>query len=200
MFKVQDQIASFTTKNIIPIKSILNEDFKFISPLEFDDEPAVYGFWWTGDLSDLKNGSRDVNLAGKNSKNRTEDHDLKWETDWFQKGLDIFPLYIGKTTVLKQRVKQHFHTSIPKNDWYNLNRPKCKGVPNKRIIKHTTSCQFRAGFEHLFRNRTDRYDKVRENVVLTFLTFDKKEVANRFYLEDLLIGHYRPWFNLDSER
>ncbi len=45
-----------------------------------------------------------------------------------------------------------------------------------------------------------------ENVTLSFFPFPKvpqeirSDVSERFYLEDLAIGYYRPWFNVDSER
>ena len=39
------------------------------------------------------------------------------------------------------------------------------------------------------------------NVYLSYALVDKENaVAKRFYLEDLVIGLFQPWFNVDSER
>jgi hypothetical protein len=53
------------------------------------------------------------------------------------------------------------------------------------------------------------WEFLQKNIAFSYLTFDDKDsngknidlfVAERFYLEDYLIGALRPWFNIDSER
>jgi len=40
--------------------------------------------------------------------------------------------------------------------------------------------------------------KVSEKIYLSFVEI--KDFRERFYIEDYLIGHFLPWFNIDSER
>lgn len=65
----------------------------------------------------------------------------------------------------------------------------------------TTSCQLRAGIEHLFRSAKDTRSILLENVGLSYvLLHGDRNAANRFYLEDLAIGLMRPPLNVDIER
>lgn len=65
----------------------------------------------------------------------------------------------------------------------------------------TTSCQLRAGVEHLFPNEPDTRTLVLDNVGFSFVELHGDEhAANRFYLEDMVIGLMRPPLNVDIER
>ena len=67
------------------------------------------------------------------------------------------------------------------------------------LVKRTSSCQLRAGIEHLFKNKTrSSLEEKLKHFGISF--YPETDFINRFYLEDLAIGYYRPWFNLDSER
>ena len=72
---------------------------------------------------------------------------------------------------------------------------------HKKVKPKTTSCQLRAGIEHIFPNEHKPRDFILNNVWLYFLEIRGKEsVSERFYLKDFAIGYLKPWFNLDSER
>lgn len=65
----------------------------------------------------------------------------------------------------------------------------------------TTSCQLRAGVEHLFPRERDTRSLVLKNVGLSFVVLHGDDhAANRFYLEDMAIGLMRPPLNVDIER
>ena len=65
----------------------------------------------------------------------------------------------------------------------------------------TTSCQLRAGIDHLFPNEADTRSMVLQNVGVSFVALPGDDnAANRFYLEDLAIGLMRPPLNVDIER
>ncbi len=65
----------------------------------------------------------------------------------------------------------------------------------------TTSCQLRYGIEHIFNETEAPLEIIHNQIGYSYVTdFKDNGLVTRFYLEDLLIGTLRPWFNLDSER
>ena len=71
----------------------------------------------------------------------------------------------------------------------------------KKAKAPTTSCQLRAGVEHLFPKEKDTRALVLENIGLSYVILHGDEhAANRFYLEDMAIGLMRPALNVDIER
>jgi hypothetical protein len=71
----------------------------------------------------------------------------------------------------------------------------------KKAKPPTTSCQLRAGIEHLFPSAKDTRTIVLQNVGLSYVILGGDDnAANRFYLEDLAIGLMRPPLNVDIER
>jgi len=71
-----------------------------------------------------------------------------------------------------------------------LARPEDWSRPPERA--HTT-CQLRAGVEHMFPDEADPRTLILENVGLAVVELDGDyHAANRFYLEDLAIGLMRP--------
>lgn len=76
-----------------------------------------------------------------------------------------------------------------------------RGGGARKAKPPTTSCQLRAGVEHMFPKETDTRSLVLDNVGLSYVVLDGDEqAANRFYLEDLAIGLMRPPINIDIER
>lgn len=167
---------------------------------------AIYAFWWLGDSNELNDSSKlnlQVKLKGKeisksheqffneNSIEKNSEghiiHTITWDTNWFNSELPC--MYIGKTSNLSSRIGNHL--MLKTNKW------KSNGG---FLYKPNSSCQFRSGFEHLFQNYPERKELMENKVGLTFQYFDWNAVAERFYLEDLAIGYFRPWFNIDSER
>jgi hypothetical protein len=171
---------------------------------------GVYALWWKNESkTKLKNANRKVSLKGRRvSKKKTGTvdehqghhlHEVVW--DW---NLDepMVCLYVGKSTNILQRIKWHLLSRVPSEEWNKPVRNKKKEVVKEHIpgfvYKRDSMCQFRAGFEHLGFN----FDDIKSNVFISYALVPKKHnsVADRFYLEDLAIGLFRPWFNVDSER
>ena len=157
------------------------------------DCSAIYAFWWTGsgELLRSEDCRRDLILKGPGGK----DVLLHIDDDWLGLHTDLpIPLYVGKTAAgLRKRVSQHLLLSrqhiLPRG------RGAAKAKPP------TTSCQLRAGIDHLFPDRPDTREIVLQNVGLSYVELDgEKHAANRFYLEDMAIGRMRPPFNVDIER
>jgi hypothetical protein len=140
----------------------------------------------------LKSRNQNLVLHGPGGREVT----LKINDDWLGlvAGLPI-PLYVGKTAYnLSKRVGQHL-----------------KLGSDGRILKHTgsakkqkaptTSCQLRAGIEHLFPLRENTRTLILENVGLSYVALNGDDhAANRFYLEDMAIGLMRPALNVDIEK
>ncbi|MDB4542671.1 hypothetical protein N9241_00360 [bacterium] len=150
---------------------------------------GVYAFWWVGDKSTLLSSNRRIVLKGPGGRAV----DVTYE-DWWPKQLTYPCLYIGKSTNIKKRFSQH----IKRRSLGRLHAP-IKG--NAKAKPATTSCQLRFGIEHIFPLEADPLMIIYQNVGFSFNTsFAENAVAERFYEEDRLVGAWRPWFNIDSER
>jgi hypothetical protein len=114
--------------------------------------------------------------------------------DWWPKELAYPCLYVGKTTNMKKRFALHIKRDCPgrlheahPNNW--------KANPN------TTSCQIRWGIEHIFPAEPNPLAIIMGSVGFSYRTdFPDNAIAERFFEEDKLVGTWRPWFNIDSER
>jgi hypothetical protein len=153
----------------------------------------VYAFWWTGDRSLLAETScnRDLILVGP--KGRLVH--LRIDDEWL--GLATaqpIPLYVGKNADnIASRVGKHLRLK-------QIRMLPLGGGPH-RAERPTTSCQLRAGVEHLFPECADSRSLILENIGLSYVEMDgDAHAANRFYLEDLAVGLMRPPFNVDVER
>lgn len=150
---------------------------------------GVYVFWWSGAKPDLLNGIRKIKLKGPGGI---------WVTvelqDWWPQELEYPCLYIGKSTNLKNRYSQQLLLN-------RQGRLHTIDKDNKKAKLVTTSCQVRYGIEHVFRD-DNPIDIMLDNLSFSFIDWFPSEnsIAERFYLEDRLIGQWRPWFNVDSER
>lgn len=172
-------------------KSSIKKVSEFIlkNRLILPETPGVYAFWWLGNKDKLLEANRKVLLVGPNKKLVEVEY-----LDWWPKNLTYPCLYVGKTTNLKKRFSQHIKRGcksrlheIPKNN-------------HKKNVK-TTSCQLRYGIEHVFKTESDPLLLINEEVGFSYMTnFDTNAIAERFFTEDKLIGKWRPWFNVDSER
>jgi len=156
------------------------------------DCSAIYAFWWTGGgrLLRSKHCRRDMILKGPGGK----DVLLHINDDWLGLRTDLpIPLYVGKTAAgLRNRINQHLLLARQRI------LPRGQGAAKAKAP--TTSCQLRAGIEHLFPDSPDTREIVLQNVGLSYVELDgEKHAANRFYLEDMAIGRMRPPFNVDIE-
>jgi hypothetical protein len=151
---------------------------------------GVYALGWIGDKSELLNSNRSLILSGPNKKPVEITLD-----DWWPKEL-LYPfLYIGKSTNIKDRFSVHLKMGSKQR----LHIIEENGMKVKPM---TTSCQLRYGIEHIFRLNGNPLELILEKVGFSFKTVfnGNNQTVERFYEEDFLIGKWRPWFNLDSER
>ena len=156
-------------------------------------EGGVYAFWWTGGKRLLLSSAcnRRLELVGPGGQGVT----LKIDDEWLGLSTNLpIPLYVGKTASgISRRVGQHL--------MLGGERILPLGGGAKKAKRPTTSCQLRAGIEHLFPDQEDARALVLDNVGLSYVVLGgENHAANRFYLEDLAIGLMRPPLNVDIER
>lgn len=175
------------------LRSIVTNRNEALTPRVLPARGGVYVFWWTGDISLLStpNCNRDLVLVGPKSRSVH----LKIDDEWL--GLSTsqpIPLYVGKNAdSIASRVGKHLRLK-------DVRMLPLGGGPQK-ASRPTTSCQLRAGIEHLFPRCSDSRSLMLDNVGLSFVELDGDiHAGNRFYLEDLAIGLMRPPFNVDVER
>jgi hypothetical protein len=153
----------------------------------------VYAFWWTGAIDRLRAEAcnRSVQLPGPGGRPVLLELDDEWLG--LATGLPL-PLYVGKNASdIAERVGRHLRLKSRRM------LPIYRGASKER--RPTTSCQLRAGVEHLFPDEQDTRTLVVDNVGISWVELDGDDhAADRFYLEDLAIGLMRPPFNVDIER
>ena len=154
---------------------------------------GVYAFWWTSNHEILRSCNRKLSLVGPGGKQVNLEIDDDWLGLSAEPQLPI-PLYVGKTASgIGKRVGQHLMLGTKERI--------LRGGGSKKAKAPTTSCQLRAGVEHLFPREKDTRALVLENIGLSYVILDGDEhAANRFYLEDMAIGLMRPALNVDIER
>lgn len=157
--------------------------------IDLPEEAGVYAFWWLGRKDELMAANRHIVLKGPSEK----PVDVEF-LDWWPTEL-VYPcLYVGKTTNIKKRFPLHV-----KRD--SKNRLHFIPVTNEKQKAVTSSCQLRYGIEHVFKDCDEPLQVILDKVGFSYSTdFDENAVVERFFEEDRLIGAWRPWFNVDSER
>jgi hypothetical protein len=107
--------------------------------------------------------------------------------------------WVGKKAqLLSANIKKRFSLHIKRNCPGRLHRVL---DDNKKLKPCTTSCQLRYGIEHVFRSAPKPLEIIFRSVGFSYSTdFPNDAIAERFYAEDKLVGTWRPWFNIDSER
>lgn len=171
-------------KDIRPINEVFRKQ-----QIDLPAEAGVYAFWWLAPRIELMSSNRYIVLKGANE----EPVDVEYR-DWWPDDLNYPCLYVGKSTNIKKRFGLH----IKRGSMGRLHET----LPNNYKAKpKTTSCQLRHGIEHIFPDEADPLNLIFNSVGFSFQTdFDDNPIAERFFEEDLLIGLWRPWFNIDSER
>lgn len=174
-------------------RGIAATDGRSLLPGSLPKHGGVYCFWWTGDLGRLSapDCNRKIELHGPGGRPVS----LHLDDEWLgiRTGLPI-PLYVGKNADgIANRVVQHLRLQD--------DRVTAMFEGYKKQDRPTTTCQARAGVEHLFPQLTNTRDLVLDNVGLSWVELGGDDhAANRFYLEDLSIGLMRPILNIDVER
>ena len=157
--------------------------------VDLPESPGVYAFWWVGPKADLMSANRHIVLKGPGG------HPVDVEyRDWWPKELAYPCLYVGKSTNIKKRFSLH----IKRNCRGRLHQAHPANVKAK---PHTSSCQLRFGIEHVFPKAANPLEIIFRSVGFSCRTdFSENAIAERFLEEDRLVGVWRPWFNIDSER
>jgi hypothetical protein len=153
--------------------------------------PGVYAFWWIGPRADLMAANRTIVLKGPRKRPVSVEY-----RDWWPEELKlVYPcLYVGKTTNVRKRFSQHIKRDCPGR----LHQPH---PGNIKVKPKTTSCQLRFGIEHVFPKDENPLSIILNCVGFSYRSdFPDNAIAERFFEEDRLVGIWRPWFNIDSER
>jgi len=172
-------------QDIQPVGNI----FFYGQRISLPETAGVYAFWWIGSKEELLASNRHIVLKGPGER----PVDVTYG-DWWPKEL-LYPcLYVGKSTNIKKRFSLHIKRGSPGR----LHVP-LQG--NKKAKPATSSCQLRFGIEHVFPYEADPLSVIYAKVGFSFNTnFHSNAIAERFFEEDKLVGLWRPWFNIDSER
>ena len=171
-------------KKIRPVKEILE-----LNKINLPNSAGIYAFWWIGKKDELLSSQRIFVLSGPNQSDISVTMN-----DWWPPELPYPCLYVGKSTNLKNRFSLHIKNGSPGK----LHKTNLDGFKIRSI---TTSCQLRYGIEHLFPNSVSPLNIIHNKVGFSYRTdFQGQPVVERFFEEDRLIGTWRPWFNVDSER
>lgn len=150
---------------------------------------GVYAFWWVGCRDQLMRANRHIILKGPGGS----DVDVHYH-DWWPTDAPYPCLYVGKATNLRRRLGQHLLRA-------SAGRAHPPLTGNNKAKPRTSSCQLRFGIEHVFPREDAPLTLINNNVGFSWCDeFPDNAVAERFFAEDRLVGHLRPWFNIDSER
>ena len=175
------------------LREVVTKGEQMLTRGALPDEGGVYAFWWMGSISKLrsKECNRKLKLKGPGGSFVTLEIDNEWLG--LQTKLPI-PLYVGKSAAnLSKRVGQHLRLKDE--------RMFRRGGGARKKKAPTTSCQLRAGIEHMFKSEKDTRSLILDNIGFSFVLLDGVgNAANRFYLEDLAIGLMHPPLNVDVER
>lgn len=171
-------------RNIRPVCEIFQPQ-----SIDLPSKPGVYAFWWIGMKEELLAANRQIVLKGPGEKPVVVEY-----RDWWPADLEYPCLYVGKSTNIKNRFSLH----IKRGSEGRLHNPLPDNAKAKPL---TSSCQLRFGIEHVFPNEPNPLYVIFKNVGFSYRTdFSDNAIAERFYEEDRLVGTWRPWFNIDSER
>ena len=157
--------------------------------IDLPEDAGVYAFWWIGDRAQLLDANRRIVLKGPG------EHPVEVEyRDWWPTELSYPCLYVGKSTNIRKRFSLHLKRGSP-------GRLHAAHPEDHKAEPSTTSCQLRWGIEHVFPLEQEPLKLISNSVGFSYRTdFDENAIAERFFEEDRLVGTWRPWFNIDSER
>ncbi len=175
------------------LRDVVAEDGCRLKRGKLPKHGGVYAFWWSdGDkLLRSKMCNRRLDLKGPGGRRVA----LEIDDEWLGLSTNLpVPLYVGKSASdISKRVGQHL---MLRNE-----RILPLGGGATKAKSPTTSCQLRAGVEHLFPKEKDTRSLILDCIGFSYVELDgDKNAANRFYLEDLAVGLMRPPLNVDVER
>jgi hypothetical protein len=196
----------------------------------FEQNAGIYIFWWKGkNPADLvqttehwvkgKRASADDpcvdgvtakhfphKKAGSNEDTAVDYLHYRGRWEFISQeinGETYYPLYVGKSTNVFKRIKQHLSWPSTYADEYADHLANHLHDDLHLIPRYGTASQLSDHYYFLFRNlkggNRGHAEKI-NNLCLSVAFTPFTDYANRFFNEDLLIGELRPPFNLDSER
>lgn len=147
-----------------------------------DKRGGIYVFWYHNKNKKIKNLKRELTISGPGK--------VKMPLEWnWNINEEYICLYIGKTTNISSRIKQHLL----------LRTDNLKSKNDNQLNKINTTCQLRSGFDYLYSDRdADVKNELKRHLYLSIYYED--DFIERFFAEDYFIGKLKPWFNVDSER
>jgi hypothetical protein len=162
-----------------------------------DDPPrhgGVYAIWWNATGSEAfvkKSVGKTLHFSGPQGHGEipltiTRRHFTRQKNG-------MIPLYVGKSfRSISKRVGQHLCLGSARM----VEQVDCGRVtPRKR-----TSCQVRDRLDRLYPELDDTRSLIASLRISWVELCGVSHFADRFYLEDLAVGLWRPLFNLDTER
>jgi hypothetical protein len=174
-----------TVSSVHRVQTLLVRSSRLVVP----HSAGVYAFWWLGGKERLMHANRHIVLKGPGNRNV----DVRYH-DWWPADAPYPCLYVGKSTDLRKRFGQHIMNGTRSRLHFPM-EGNCKAEP------HNSSCQLRFGIEHVFFAEPEPLALIHAEVGFSWCdNFPDNAVAERFFAEDRLVGHLRPWFNIDSER
>jgi hypothetical protein len=154
-------------------------------------EAGVYAFWWIADRAELLAADRQIVLKGPGGN----DVSVHYE-EWWPEELKFPCLYVGKTTNIRKRFSQHIMRDTKPDGRLHMAHSNFF-----KVLPYNSSCQLRFGIEHIFPKEEGVLKTIKRAVGFSYTTdFPNNAIAERFFMEDRLVGTWRPWFNIDSER
>ena len=154
---------------------------------------GVYVFWWRNSVEEFLKSlqNRIFHFRGPSGVG------LQWniERDWLQTAENgLLPLYVGKNASnIAKRVGLHLKLKTPRTVSAKAVNGVCERI--------TTSCQVRDRLDRLFPDLEDTRPLALNNLALSYVQLQGDGgFVERFFLEDLAVGLFRPIFNVDSER
>lgn len=155
---------------------------------------GVYAFWWDGNgqssLSEMA-GGKHLHFKGPDGHGEFDLDVTELIGRRLQNGLT--PLYVGKSfSSIADRVGKHLCLGSRRV----VSPERCGAVSPRK----TTTCQLRDRLDRLFPQIDDTRILLKNIKVSWVELCGKDHFSQRFFLEDLAIGIFRPAFNVDSER
>ena len=155
---------------------------------------GVYAFWWDGagqsSIAELAAGQI-LHFKGPHGVADFSLEASKLLNHHAQNGHT--PLYVGKSFgSIAVRIGQHLCLGSPRT----VPKEECNGVSKRK----RSTCQLRDRLDRLFPNMDDTRPLLEKIRVSWIELCGEPHFAERFFLEDLAIGIFRPAFNVDTER
>lgn len=157
--------------------------------IDLPERPGVYAFWWVASKAQLMAANRHIILKGPNLQPVGVEYQ-----DWWPPELQYPCLYAGKSTNVRKRFAQH----IKQGSAGRLRQAQPRQV---KLGSGVTFCQLRLGIEQIFPDEQDPLSLIFRSVGFSYRAdFPENAIAERFFEESRLVGIWRPWFNIESER